>query len=98
MRPAQRARAGHPLRQAVPRPRQAAEQPSDRERIAAELANSIAHQLNRTSLELHNALSHIEHHQDPAAQIRNAVGLLDDALRDLSRAVFNSSNGPPPDA
>ncbi|WP_169747933.1 histidine kinase [Pseudonocardia acaciae] len=82
----------------MPGPLEPAEQLSERERIATDLANSIAHQLFQTSLELHSALARIEHHQDPAAQIRNAVDLLDHTLRDLRLAVFSDRKDPRPGA
>jgi len=62
----------------------------DHDRIAHDVNDTIVHQMFAVSLDLHAALSRMDHHIDEryaAEKVRNAITGLDQAIRDLRNAV-----------
>jgi signal transduction histidine kinase len=73
----------------------------DRDRIALDLNNTLVHQMFAVSLDLHAALSRIEHDTgdgQAAEKIRQAIDGLDQAIHDLRNTVIDRGNrrGPKP--
>jgi signal transduction histidine kinase len=62
----------------------------DHDRIANDLNDTIVHQMFAVSLDLHAALSRMDHDIDEhyvAEKVRHAITSLDQAIRDLRNAV-----------
>jgi hypothetical protein len=67
----------------------------DRDRLAFDLNNTLVHQMFVVSLDLHAALSRIEHDIDDrhaAEKIRQAIDGLDRAINDLRNTVIGRDN------
>jgi signal transduction histidine kinase len=67
----------------------------DRDRDAFDLNNALIHQMFAVSLDLHAALSRIEHDADDrhvAGKIRQAIDGLDRAIDDLRNTIIGSGN------
>lgn len=68
----------------------------DRDRIAADINDKVIRRLFSTGLSLQHALGLMEGHR-AADRIRLAITELDQAIRDLRDAVFDTRRSEPPD-
>jgi signal transduction histidine kinase len=70
----------------------------DRDRIAGALNDVVIHRLVSAGLALETALGLLDDHRGAAGKVREAVGELDLAIRDIRHVVFDHHQPDPPSA
>jgi two-component system, NarL family, sensor histidine kinase DevS len=68
----------------------------DRDRIAGALNDVVIHRIFSAGLALESALALLDGHRGAAGKVRDALGELDVAIRDVRNVVFDHQQPGPP--